>query len=94
MVQDMQNQNCRLHFEEQATDCWLGRRTGVGVNTLNLEVVSLDEVSRTISKSAGFVIGSPTLGGHMPTQVNPPLSPLLCNPEPESLKSFWHSHSA
>lgn len=44
----------------------------MGVNTLNLEVVPLDEVSLSISKSAGFVIGSPTLGGHMPTQVKLP----------------------
>ncbi len=43
--------------------------TGVGVTTLNLEVVPLEEVAETISKAAGFVIGSPTLGGHMPTQV-------------------------
>ena len=46
----------------------------MGVNTLNLEVVPLDEVSLSISKSGGFVIGSPTLGGHMPTQVK------LCPP--------------
>lgn len=46
---------------------------GVGVETLNLEVATLDEVSDTIARSAGFVIGSPTLGGHMPTQVPFPL---------------------
>ena len=45
---------------------------GVGVETLNLEVATLDEVSDTIARSAGFVIGSPTLGGHMPTQVPSP----------------------
>ena len=53
--------------------------TGVGVNTLNLEVATLEEVTEAISKAAGFVIGSPTLGGHMPTQV--PCSPL---PLPQS----------
>ena len=41
----------------------------MGINTLNLETMPLDEVSKAVSKSAGFVIGSPTLGGHMPTQV-------------------------
>ena len=41
----------------------------MGVTTLNLEVVPLEEVAETVSKAAGFVIGSPTLGGHMPTQV-------------------------
>ena len=39
--------------------------------SLNLETSGLDEVNETISKSSGFVIGSPTLGGHMPTQVIP-----------------------
>jgi len=42
---------------------------GVGVETLNLETCSLEDVNQSISKSSGFVIGSPTLGGHMPTQV-------------------------
>lgn len=42
---------------------------GVGVNTLNLEVSTLDEVSAAIRGASGFIIGSPTLGGHMPTQV-------------------------
>ena len=49
---------------------------GMGVETLNLEVATLDEVSDTVARSAGFVIGSPTLGGHMPTQV---VVPLICN---------------
>ena len=29
---------------------------------------SIEEVEEAISRAAGFVIGSPTLGGHMPTQ--------------------------
>ena len=44
-------------------------KSGVGVETLNLEVVSADEVEAALERAAGFVIGSPTLGGHMPTQV-------------------------
>ena len=48
---------------------------GVGVETLNLETCSLEEVNESISKSSGFVIGSPTLGGHMPTQVTHPILP-------------------
>ena len=44
--------------------------TGVGVVSLNLETIGLDEVNESIAKSSGFVIGSPTLGGHMPTQVS------------------------
>ena len=37
--------------------------------SLNLETSGLEEVNESIAKSSGFVIGSPTLGGHMPTQV-------------------------
>lgn len=42
---------------------------GVGVNTINLELASLDEVVAAVKESDGFTIGSPTLGGHMPTPV-------------------------
>ena len=48
------------------------------METLNLEVATLDEVSDTIARSAGFVIGSPTLGGHMPTQVTTLQSDSYC----------------
>lgn len=44
-------------------------KAGVGVETLNLENATLEEVSAAVARCAGFVIGSPTLGGHMPTQV-------------------------
>lgn len=42
---------------------------GVGVNMINLEITPLDDVSASIAQASGFIIGSPTLGGHMPTQV-------------------------
>lgn len=44
-------------------------KAGMAVNTVNLELASVDEVQQTIKSTNGFVIGSPTLGGHMPTQV-------------------------
>ena len=49
---------------------WLDRATkaGVGVETLNLENEELDGVLSALKRCKGFVIGSPTLGGHMPTQ--------------------------
>jgi flavorubredoxin len=44
-------------------------KAGVAVNTVNLEVTSLDDVVAAVKASDGFTIGSPTLGGHMPTPV-------------------------
>lgn len=32
-------------------------KAGVGVNTMNLELVSLDEVSAAIRKADGFILG-------------------------------------
>jgi flavorubredoxin/flavin reductase (DIM6/NTAB) family NADH-FMN oxidoreductase RutF len=57
-------------------------KAGVGVEMLNLEVVGVDEVERALDRTgssgvAGFVIGSPTLGGHMPTQVQSALGAIL-----------------
>ena len=39
------------------------------METVNLEVESTDDAVKAVVDSGGFVIGSPTLGGHMPTQV-------------------------
>ena len=44
-------------------------KAGVAVNTVNLEVTPLDDVVAAVKSSDGFTIGSPTLGGHMPTPV-------------------------
>lgn len=44
-------------------------KTGVGVETINLELESTEQALEVVRASKGFVIGSPTLGGHMPTQV-------------------------
>jgi len=49
----------------------------VAVNTINLEYASLEEVAAAVKASNGFVIGSPTLGGHMPTQVSLALGTVL-----------------
>ena len=52
-------------------------KAGVGVVTLNLEQCGAEEVEEAVSKSNGFVIGSPTLGGHLPTQVQTALGTVL-----------------
>ena len=52
-------------------------KAGVGVITMNLEQCGAEEVEEAVSKSQGFVIGSPTLGGHLPTQVQTALGTVL-----------------
>lgn len=58
---------------------------GVGVETLNLELASLEEVSQAIQKCDGFVLGSPTLGGHMPTQVSVSMGAILREPSAKAM---------
>lgn len=52
-------------------------KAGVGVETLNLELVGSEEVAAELKKADGFILGSPTLGGHMPTQVSVALGTIL-----------------
>eukprot|EP00850_Spirogloea_muscicola_P021222 SM000241S08511 [mRNA] locus=s241:361:5714:+ [translate_table: standard] len=45
-------------------------KAGVGVETVNCEEAGPEEVAALVQRSAGFVIGSPTLAGHMPTPIS------------------------
>ena len=47
-------------------------KAGIAVETLNLEVDSVDDALKAVKESKGFIIGSPTLGGHLPTQASVP----------------------
>lgn len=60
-------------------------KAGVAVKTLNLELASLDEVSKAVNETDGFIIGSPTLGGHMPTQVQIALGAIIREPKAKAL---------
>jgi flavorubredoxin/flavin reductase (DIM6/NTAB) family NADH-FMN oxidoreductase RutF len=60
-------------------------KAGVAVRTLNLEDSSLDEVAQAVRDSDAFVLGSPTLGGHMPTQVSLALGTVLNDPAARAL---------
>ncbi len=52
-------------------------KAGVGVESINCEVAEPAEIQAAVEKSAGFIIGSPTLGGHMPTPVQTALGIVL-----------------
>ncbi len=52
-------------------------KAGVGVEAINCEVAEPAEIQAAVEKAAGFIIGSPTLGGHVPTPVQTALGIVL-----------------
>ncbi|MEH1963336.1 MAG: diflavin flavoprotein [Nostoc sp.] len=52
-------------------------KAGVAVESINCEFTEPEEIRVAVEKSAGFVIGSPTLGGHAPTPVQTALGIVL-----------------
>ena len=54
-------------------------KSGVAVESINAEQADPDDIKAAVEKSAGFLIGSPTLGGHAPTQIQTALGILLSN---------------
>tara|TARA_Y100001968_G_scaffold331657_1_gene387022 strand:- start:5351 stop:7192 length:1842 start_codon:yes stop_codon:yes gene_type:complete len=52
-------------------------RTGVKVNSINCEFASSNELIKEINEADGYLIGSPTLGGHAPTPIVSALGTLL-----------------
>ena len=54
-------------------------KAGVAVDSINAESARPEEITTAIAKSAGFIMGSPTLGGHAPTQIQSALGIVLAN---------------
>lgn len=52
-------------------------KAGVGVESINCEFAEPDEIREAVEKSAGFIMGSPTLGGHAPTPIQTALGLVL-----------------
>ncbi|BAZ29170.1 flavin reductase-like, FMN-binding protein [Cylindrospermum sp. NIES-4074] len=52
-------------------------KAGVNVESINCEFADPEEIRTAVEKAAGFVIGSPTLGGHAPTPVETALGIVL-----------------
>lgn len=52
-------------------------KAGVGVESINCEFAEPDEIQEAVEKSAGFIMGSPTLGGHAPTPIQTALGLVL-----------------
>ncbi len=54
-------------------------KAGVGVTAINAETSNAEEIKAAIENSAGFIFGSPTLGGHAPTPIQTALGITLAN---------------
>lgn len=52
-------------------------KTGINVESINCEFTDPEDIKKAIEKCSGFIIGSPTLGGHAPTPVQTALGIVL-----------------
>ncbi|WGV23863.1 diflavin flavoprotein [Halotia branconii] len=52
-------------------------KAGVAVESINCEFTEPEDIRAAVEKASGFVIGSPTLGGHAPTPVQTALGIVL-----------------
>ena len=66
-------------------------KAGVAVESINAESAKPEEIERAIDKSAGFIMGSPTLGGHAPTQIQAALGIVLANAAKTQLAGVFGS---
>lgn len=67
-------------------------KAGVGVESINCEFADPTEIHDAVEKSAGFIIGSPTLGGHAPTQVQTALGTVLSTAAKTKLAGVFGSY--
>ena len=66
-------------------------KAGVAVESINAETTDPEDIRTAIEKSAGFVIGSPTLGGHAPTQIQTALGIILSTAAKTKLAAVFGS---
>jgi flavorubredoxin/flavin reductase (DIM6/NTAB) family NADH-FMN oxidoreductase RutF len=67
-------------------------QSGVAVESINCELASTEEITQAIQTSDGFIIGSPTLGGHAPTQIQTALGIILANAAKTKLAGVFGSY--
>jgi flavin reductase (DIM6/NTAB) family NADH-FMN oxidoreductase RutF len=66
-------------------------KAGVAVDSINAESAKPEEIKTAIEQSAGFIMGSPTLGGHAPTQIQSALGIVLANAAKTQLAGVFGS---
>lgn len=67
-------------------------RAGAAVESLNCEFTEPTEIVTAIEQCDGFIIGSPTLGGHAPTQVQTALGTVLSTATKTKLAGVFGSY--
>ncbi|KOP25157.1 flavin oxidoreductase [Hapalosiphon sp. MRB220] len=67
-------------------------KAGVRVESINCEVAEPGEIQAAVEKAAGFIIGSPTLGGHAPTPVQTALGIVLSTAAKTKLAGVFGSY--
>ncbi|OKH58570.1 flavin oxidoreductase [Scytonema sp. HK-05] len=67
-------------------------KAGVAVELINCEFTDPTEIQAVVEKCDGFIIGSPTLGGHMPTQVQTALGIVLSTATKSKLAGVFGSY--
>ncbi|MDH6060507.1 diflavin flavoprotein [Chrysosporum bergii ANA360D] len=65
---------------------------GVAVQSINCEFATPDEIRTAIKQSDGFVIGSPTIGGHAPTPIHTALGIVLSVGDSSKLAGIFGSY--
>jgi flavin reductase (DIM6/NTAB) family NADH-FMN oxidoreductase RutF/flavodoxin len=66
-------------------------KTGVRVESINCEATEPEAIKTAVEQAAGFIIGSPTLGGHAPTQIQTALGIVLSNVPKDRLTGVFGS---
>lgn len=67
-------------------------KAGVRVDSINAEVAEPDDIKEAINNCSGFIFGSPTLGGHAPTQIQTALGITLANADKSKLAGVFGSY--
>ncbi|MGK7894692.1 MAG: diflavin flavoprotein, partial [Xenococcus sp. (in: cyanobacteria)] len=67
-------------------------KAGVAVESINAEFAEPEAIKTAVEKASGFIMGSPTLGGHAPTQIQTALGIVLANTNKTKLAGVFGSY--
>ncbi|OCQ99112.1 flavin oxidoreductase [Nostoc sp. MBR 210] len=67
-------------------------QNGINVESIDCELADTAEITRIIEACDGFIIGSPTLGGHAPTQIQTALGIILSTAAKTKLAGVFGSY--